>query len=84
MGHNTVIWDPDVDPTGNVQHIADHEISKAEVEEVLQDPMGNDVSRSSGRPIAFGETRTGRMIAVVYHEVDQDTVYPITAFDIEP
>ncbi len=46
--------------------------------------LGIETSRSSGRFIAFGETSTGRLIAVVYDEVDEDAVYPVTAYDVEP
>ena len=34
-------------------------------------------------PHRFGETATGRIIAVVYEEIDEDTVYPITAYEVE-
>jgi len=81
---STVVWDPDDDPNGNVQHIAHNDIGKDEVEEVLESPLGQDISRSAGRPIVFGETSTGRLIAVVFEEIDHQLVYPITAFDIEP
>ena len=74
----------DDDPDGNVQHIAEHDVTKEEVEEVLDDPDGTNQSRSSGRPIAFGETGAGRWIAVVYEEIDSDAVYPVTAYEIEP
>ncbi len=84
MGYLKAIWDLDDDPEGNVQHIAEHGITKDEVEQVLENPEGIESSRSSGRPIAFGETSTGRIIAVVYEEIDQDTVYPITAYEMEP
>ncbi len=77
------IWDLDTDPEGNVQHIAEHGISKEEVEEVLENPDGVETSRSSGRPIAFGETSTGRIIAVIFEEVDGETVYPVTAYEVE-
>jgi uncharacterized DUF497 family protein len=83
MKYSKAIWDLDGDPEGNVQHIAEHGISKEEVEEVLENPDGVETSRSSGRPIAFGETTTGRIIAVVYEEIDEDTVYPVTAYEVE-
>lgn len=73
------IWVPG--DGGNVEHIAQHGISQDEVEEVVQNPDRIDVSRSSGRPIAFGYTSEGRYIAVVYEEVDETTIYPITAYD---
>ena len=84
MRFSKAIWDLDDDPQGNVQHIAEHDISKEEVEEVLQDPAGIETSRSSGHTIAFGETSTGLLIAVVYEKIDKDTVYPITAYEVEP
>ncbi len=83
MKYTTILWDLDDDPDGNVQHIAQHGLSKEEVEEVLQNPAGEQVSRSSRRPIAFGETSTGRLIAVVYEPIDADTVRPTTAFEVD-
>ncbi len=43
-------------------------------------------SESSGRPITFGETSTGKYIAVVFEIVDEDllAVYPVTAYETEP
>ena len=83
MKPTTVIWDLDGDRDGNVQHIAQHGLTKEEVEEVLDNPAGVELSRSSGLPIVFGETSTGRLIAVVYQEIDPDTVRPITAYEVE-
>jgi hypothetical protein len=83
MGYLTIIWDLDDDSEGNVQHIAEHDLTKEEVEEVLADPEGRSTSRSSGLPIVFGTTFTGRFIAVVFEEIDADTAKPVTAYDIE-
>ena len=83
MGYSTIIWDLDDDSEGNVQHIAEHDLTKEEVEEVLADPEGRSTSRSSGLPIVFGTTFTGRFIAVVFEEIDADTAKPVTAYDIE-
>ena len=76
-----VIWTDGTD--GNVQHIAQHGITPDEVEHVLANPIESDVSEASGRLIVFGYTAGGRFLAVVYESVDELTVYPITAFDIE-
>ena len=57
--------------------------SKAEVVEVLGQPESLVESRSSGRPVAIGTTSTGRTILVVYEEIDEDTAYPATAYDLE-
>jgi len=68
---------------GNIEHIDEHGITQGEVEEVVCDPDRLDRSRSSGRTIAFGYTSTGKYIGVVYDEVDETTVYPVTAFETD-
>jgi uncharacterized DUF497 family protein len=82
MNFNSILWDREDDPRGNVQHIAKHHLTVEDVEDVFQNPTGTDISRSSGRPVVFGETRTGRYIMVAYEVVDTSTVYPITAYDV--
>lgn len=82
MAFLSIWWDTDDDPLGNVQHCAQHGVTKDEVEEVLQSPTDTDNSHSSGNPVAFGDTSTGRHLLVVYEEIDADTVYPITAYDV--
>jgi hypothetical protein len=80
-----VIWDLEDDPDGNVAHVAEHGLTPEEVDEVLQDPANEtDFSNSSGYPVTFGWTPTGRHIMVVWEEVDDDpwTVRPITAYDV--
>ncbi len=61
-----VIWDLEDDPLGNVQHIAEHDVTPDEVEEVLNDRQSSTVySASSSLPITFGWTAAGRYPAVV-------------------
>lgn len=36
MPFDTIIWDPDDDSAGNVQHCGEHSVSKEEVEEVFK------------------------------------------------
>jgi hypothetical protein len=48
MGYMTIIWDLDEDPAGNVQHIAEHDLTKEEVEVVLADPEWRGKSRYQG------------------------------------
>jgi uncharacterized DUF497 family protein len=76
-----VFWD--IEPGGNAQHVADHGLDLDEVEYVLKNPAEYSTSRSSGRPIVLGYTPSGQYVAVVYEELDEDTVYPVTAFPIE-
>jgi len=82
MPFDSIIWDLDDDPDGNVQYCAQHGVTKEEVEELFQNTTDKDISRSSGRPVVFGDTSTGRHLMVAYEEIDADTVYPVTAFDV--
>jgi uncharacterized DUF497 family protein len=65
-----------------VQHCAAHGITKEEVEEVLMNATDTDISRTSGRPVVFGDTSTGKHLMVAYEQIDADTVYPVTAFEV--
>jgi len=82
MPYHTIIWDLDDDPDGNVQHCAEHDVTKEEIEQVLQRASDADLSRSSGRPVVFGDTNAGRHLMVVYETIEADTVYPITAYEV--
>ena len=81
-----ILWDLDDDPDGNVQHIAEHGITVEEVEDVLCAAEEVVASHSSGRPITFGESSTGKYLAVVFDIVDEDplSVYPVTAYETHP
>lgn len=78
----SIIWDLGEDSGGNVQHFAAHGVTHDEVEEVLQTATDADVSRSSGRPVLFGNISGGRHLMVVYEELEVGTIYPITAYDV--
>jgi len=81
MTWTRVFWD--FEPGGNAEHIAEHGLDVEEVEHVLTAPEVFKVSRSSGRSMLFGHTPSGEYVAVVYEELDEDTVYPVTAFSVE-
>jgi len=63
-------------------YIARHGITQEEFEEVVLDSSEVQMSRSSGRPIVFGETSTGKYIACVFEYLDRDTIVPVTAFEV--
>ena len=88
MDDPIIIWDLEDDPEGNYVHIViEHDVTQDEVEEVLYNSENETVrSRSSGRPLTFGWTSTGRYIAVIWEEVNRDPrmVKPVTAFDAPP
>ncbi len=82
-----ILWDDEDDPQGNLRHIVGAgEVTQEEVEEVLHDHEGPvDSSDSSGRPIVFGRTSTGKHIAVVFaFEDDPDLIIvaPVTAYPV--
>jgi hypothetical protein len=81
-----IVWDSADDPRGNCRHIRDkHKVTVKEVEQVLRNPRNKTVtSRSSGNPIVFGRTRSGKHIAVVYEYISGDIpmIYPITAYPV--
>ena len=83
MAIDNAIWDMDDEEEGNVRHIAEHGLSKQDVEDVLFGTHELDASRSSGNPIALGFTSTGEYICVVFEWIDDETVYPITAYALE-
>jgi uncharacterized DUF497 family protein len=81
------IWDLQEDPEGNVQHIAEHGVTVEEAEEVVRDCYEAAVaSRSSGRPMVFGWTSTGKHLTVTFEVVDKELpqVYVVTAFEAPP
>jgi uncharacterized DUF497 family protein len=82
LNFTSILWDRDDDPQGNVQHIAKHNVTMQEVEDVFQNPAATDTSRTSGLPAVFGDTRAGRHMIVVYKVIDASTVRPITAYDV--
>jgi hypothetical protein len=78
MPYYLFFWTP-----ANEQHVADAFVNREEFEEVVMSPDRVDSSRSSGRFVAFGTTSTGKYIACVYDLLDADTIYPVTAFELE-
>jgi uncharacterized DUF497 family protein len=84
MSPHSIVWDLDDDPTGNVQHCLANGVTMIEIEDVFQDPRSRGgISRSSERPVTFGITRGGRHLIVVYERIDEETIYPVTAYDVE-
>ncbi len=68
---------------GNIEHIAEHQLTMDDIEQVTENIEAEAVSRRTGRPIRFGYTLDGRYIAVVFEWVDEVTVYPVTAYEVE-
>lgn len=81
-----VDWDEPDDEAGNTTRIAEHGLTPDEVDSALFDEGTMfDLSDSSGRPIAFGTTNTGRFITIVFeiqNLEDPLVVRPITAYEV--
>jgi uncharacterized DUF497 family protein len=77
-----ILWDDEDESEGNVAHIAEHGLTIEDVEHVLENPIREETSRSTGRPCCFGYTQGGDFIVVVYEPVDGETIYPITAYEV--
>lgn len=77
-----IIWDDDDLPDGNVQHIGEHGLTVDDVEYVLEHPTREATSASTGRPCCFGYTPGGDFIIVVYEQIDDDTILPVTAYEV--
>jgi uncharacterized DUF497 family protein len=82
MRYLRIIWDDDTNPDGNVQHIAEHGLTIEDVEFVLEHSTSERFSRSSDRPCCFGYTPGGEFIIVVYEWIDDETLYPVTAYEV--
>ena len=48
-----VIWDLEEEPQGNIQHIAEHDVTPEEVEEVLNDRHSRDDLQCFERPANY-------------------------------
>lgn len=77
------VWDLADDPDGNLQHLAERGVAADEVEQVLANAVFEQASRSSNRPVAFGYTDDGRLLAIIFEWIDEDTIYPVTAYEVE-
>jgi hypothetical protein len=75
-----IIWNDEAG--GNVEHIEEHGLTVADIEHVLDHYSSRSLSASSGLPCVFGLTPDGIYIVVIFEEVDGDTVYPVTAYEV--
>jgi uncharacterized DUF497 family protein len=71
-----VLWN------GNVAHIEEHGLTVEDVEYVLARPQRPARGAATGLPCVFGRTSDGRYIIVVYEQIDADTIYPVTAYEV--
>ena len=78
-----IVWDMSGEEAGNVDHIADNGLTREDVRHAFDNVYRHTVSKSSGNPAIFGWTEAGELIFVTYERIDDETVYPVTAYRIE-
>ena len=66
-----------------VEHLALNGVTIEDFQAVVNDPCSVDRSKSSKRMIAFGFTDDGRYLACVYEHLDDQTILPFTAYEVE-
>ena len=71
------VWTPDI-----IEHLAEHDVTPDEFEEVVSNPEHEDVSRSTGNLLAFGTGSTGRYLCCVFKRLEDDMIEPVTAYDV--
>ena len=72
-------WTPDI-----IEHLAEHDVTPAEFEEVVGDAREWTPSHSSSREVATGMASTGRFLCCVFDVHDNGMVIePVTAYELE-
>ena len=69
MPHVLFVWNDEI-----IAYLARHGVSREEFEEVVLDSREIETSRSSRRPIVFGETSKGKYLACVFEYIDRKVV----------
>ena len=65
-----------------IAHLAEHDISPDDFEQVVLNPVSTGKGRSSGDPAVWGYTQDGRFTIAVYQKIDFTTVVPVTAYEV--
>ena len=71
------LWNDEI-----IAHLQEHHVTTDEFEYVVRHPRSKGISRTTGKPVAFGHTLAGRYLVAVYDEIDELTVLPITAYEV--
>jgi len=71
------IWTDEI-----ITHLADHDLTPEDFEFVLANPTDKGASNSSGLPAVWGYTEDGRFVIAIYRNLDDDTILPVTAYEV--
>jgi hypothetical protein len=76
--HFEFLW---IDET--IAHIADNGLSTDDAENAMTRPYSTFESKSTGRDGVRGFALDGRRIAVIFEQIDELTVFVVTAYFID-
>lgn len=65
-----------------IRHLAEHDVTPEQFEEIVKYPEARGNSRTSGRPCCWGETTDGRYLICVFEKLDDVTLLPVTAYEV--
>ncbi|HET6881970.1 MAG TPA: hypothetical protein VFI31_17520 [Pirellulales bacterium] len=74
---NFYLWTDEI-----IAHLAEHDVTPEDFEFVLDHPIKQGKSDSSGRPCVWGYTEHGRHLIAVYQRLDDLTILPVTAYEV--
>ena len=78
MPYYEFLWNDEI-----VEHLAEHDLTPEDFEEVVGDPEAVGISESSGSDCCFGETTDGRFIFCAYDTLEDGiSVIPRTAYEV--
>lgn len=66
-----------------IEHLELNQVSQEDFERIVCRPVRRGWSDSSDRRAAWGYTIDGRYVMAVYEMVDEITVLPVTAYEVE-
>jgi uncharacterized protein DUF4258 len=73
-----------IDPASGQPHIYGHDVTEAEVEDVLSRPI-EDRPGTEGSRVALGQTEAGRYLKVIYvTDPAPGSLFVITAYELGP
>ncbi len=74
---NFYLWTDEI-----IAHLAEHDVSPEDFENVLENPTKKGKSDSSDRPCVWGYTEDGRHLIAVYQRLEDMTILPVTAYEV--
>jgi hypothetical protein len=78
MPYYTFVWNDEI-----IAHLAEHGVSPDDFEAAVSNPGRVSVSRSTGRPCCWGDLPDGRRLFCVYEFLDDLTILPVTAYEVQ-